>query len=1158
MRLVDLRLTRFGAFEDRSLSFGGEPGLVVVYGPNEAGKSTALAAISDFLFGVPERTAHGAIFGGDAIRIAATVQPQAGSAVSLVRRKGRTRTLMDETGAPADEAQLSRLLGGTGRTRFETLFGLDHERLRSGGDSLLSVEGDIGRLIVEAGGGLRTLIDRLTGLDQEIDGLFDTRRKESRLFYQALDAFEAAAAAAKSGAVSIDVFERQQAEVARAQEALEALNARRIELAAEANRLQRLVRVAPILRNLDQLRRELEEHRELPVLSKDYESHASAAIAETRAAISDLSKARGSRDVLKARLEGLPQDIGLAAFEAAIRDAAEQAIHVSKARDDRPGREAELAASRAQLASLRGRLALGEADDLAARLPRPEAVSRVQSMVTAAERRSAQIEAAGARVRDLKAEADTAAQEMRKALEKGWDQPLGVRVADLAALPAAVLGSEQRRRGVEADLQRAAERAKRLGFADVDELTATPFPSFEDLNAEITARDRLQGEQTRLIAARRDAEESLGQATATLEALTKGPQVASDEALAKAREHRAAALAPLRESHLAGRTDASPDQRLHDLTTLDRAVATADELSDRHAAEAQRAAALAQAERAHLASESSVKAAEKAADELGRVLKAKEAAWLEAFPAAAARFPQLASLRSAADERTAILKLVADAEALGQSLQSDEISLQSQIARLELAERQMGSAADGGIAERVNRAITAVNAHEQGHEAYRRILADHQKANQALAEASRVLAGLEEEGAAWRSDWTQALLQLGLPEDTLPEDAQAAALEWASAGGVLTTLETTQRRLDGMDRDERTLRAKIAAISAELAVTLPEDAVAAAKMLEMKLLAALEDRRRRGELEPDLQAAQLAVDRAKVALAEATDRLDRLCLDAGLPTFEESALASKVAAHRSRCALQERVANLLASLATAGDGVSEEALRTEWQNRDVDRLRAEQEAAQTGADQADAERIAAAEAFTSARAVLSAYQDQGDATKTDAAREAATSELHDVVERYVELSLARDLIEDAIETVRKQQQDPLIARAGALFSTLTRGAFRGIGAEVDAKGHPAVVGERGNESTVTVKEMSDGTRDQLYLAFRLAALEEYARVAEPLPLIADDILVHFDDDRSGATLEVLAQFAKTNQVLLFTHHRSVMRAAEGLPIEAGVRVLSLG
>ena len=70
--------------------------------------------------------------------------------------------------------------------------------------------------------------------------------------------------------------------------------------------------------------------------------------------------------------------------------------------------------------------------------------------------------------------------------------------------------------------------------------------------------------------------------------------------------------------------------------------------------------------------------------------------------------------------------------------------------------------------------------------------------------------------------------------------------------------------------------------------------------------------------------------------------------------------------------------------------------------------------------------------------------------------------------------------------------------------------------------------------------MSDGTRDQLYLALRLATLSEYvSKKSEPIPFIVDDILIHFDDQRAMATLKVLGELSKSVQVILFTHHPHV-------------------
>ena len=73
--------------------------------------------------------------------------------------------------------------------------------------------------------------------------------------------------------------------------------------------------------------------------------------------------------------------------------------------------------------------------------------------------------------------------------------------------------------------------------------------------------------------------------------------------------------------------------------------------------------------------------------------------------------------------------------------------------------------------------------------------------------------------------------------------------------------------------------------------------------------------------------------------------------------------------------------------------------------------------------------------------------------------------------------------------------------------------------------------------------MSEGTRDQLFLALRLALIKEYLDTAEPLPFIADDLLVSFDDDRAGAALDILKRLSKNTQVLVFTHHGHLVELA---------------
>jgi uncharacterized protein YhaN len=86
--------------------------------------------------------------------------------------------------------------------------------------------------------------------------------------------------------------------------------------------------------------------------------------------------------------------------------------------------------------------------------------------------------------------------------------------------------------------------------------------------------------------------------------------------------------------------------------------------------------------------------------------------------------------------------------------------------------------------------------------------------------------------------------------------------------------------------------------------------------------------------------------------------------------------------------------------------------------------------------------------------------------------------------------------------------------------------------------------------------LSDGSADQLFLALRLASIEQRVRDGQAVPCVFDDILVNFDDQRAAAALKVLAEMSGQNQILLFTHHDHLIRLAEQvIPNEVAVHYL---
>ena len=154
----------------------------------------------------------------------------------------------------------------------------------------------------------------------------------------------------------------------------------------------------------------------------------------------------------------------------------------------------------------------------------------------------------------------------------------------------------------------------------------------------------------------------------------------------------------------------------------------------------------------------------------------------------------------------------------------------------------------------------------------------------------------------------------------------------------------------------------------------------------------------------------------------------------------------------------------------------------------------------------------------------------------------------DCAERYARLRLAAAVLRRGIERYRESNQNKILQRAEQFFARLTLGRYTRLRAEYDGDG-ASIRCLRGDESLqVRDKVMSDGTLDQLYLSLRLASIEQHLALQEPMPLVLDDIFIHFDDERAKAGLEVLAEVSTKTQVLLLTHHaRNLELARQVLP-----------
>ncbi|HKL70352.1 ATP-binding protein, partial [Salibaculum sp.] len=184
MRLNRLDLTRYGKFTDLRLSFPppapGTPDLHVIYGANEAGKSTLLEGWLDFLFQIPVQSRMAFLHSYQTMQVGAALEID-GRTHDLVRVKKRDASLLDSSGAPMGEALLHGGLRGLDRSSYAAMFSLNRQTLDEGGESILASKGDLGELLFQASAGLTDLAAQLDDLRAESEAFLNKTGRKGAL-----------------------------------------------------------------------------------------------------------------------------------------------------------------------------------------------------------------------------------------------------------------------------------------------------------------------------------------------------------------------------------------------------------------------------------------------------------------------------------------------------------------------------------------------------------------------------------------------------------------------------------------------------------------------------------------------------------------------------------------------------------------------------------------------------------------------------------------------------------------------------------------------------------------------------------------------------------------------------------------------------------------
>lgn len=1173
MRIRRLDLLRYGHFTERSLELpAGTSDFHIIFGPNEAGKSTALSAIEDLLFGIHGQTPYGFLHDYGSMRIGAVLE-NGSDVLEVLRRKGNKDTLLGPEGSPVPggEAVIRPYLAGADRTFFERMFSLDHTRLEAGGREILEAKDDVGQMLFSAGAGIGGLRERLTQLSTEADSLWSPgRRARHRKFSIAEDKLDAAQRELREETLSAAKWRELKNAYEEAEEAYGNIDKAISDATTSRNRLSRIRRVFRDVRRKHELDRLLEELGDVIALPED----AAGLVAESERKDAEAAARIGTLTEQLQRaeeaLENLTYDKTIIQRAADVRQACERRIEIRAEKADLPKREAELHAAEGELKDDAAELGWqdGNSAALIERIPPRPKVSVVRSLLNQKGELESDVSGKARLLEEAKEEHARLKDEFAEAGELVDASRMAIvlkSVREQGDIAGRVRSSAE---GLKNARSRVARRLNALdpGVGDEAALTGMGVPARAKVQAQRENQDDWQRRLTEMQQRAASVQQELDGAVAALERAIRDEQVVTAKELKDARGRRDVVWRLVKLKHIKGQP-IPPDQaaqykdEIEDLAgAFEPAVVRADELADRRFDHAEVAGRITEIKRKIDEQKTllgQVQDNEKKLVEAGKQLKADWAAlWTGAPFEPEAPETMLAWL----EDRDGVLEAIEARDEADSALDAvrgeEQVAKQQLIRELAALGVDVGTLKSDGVPIVVERAAEELRLREAEVDRKSQLEKDVAEAGKLVARRQRDLEAAKNALAEWQDKWTAALGDLSLAVDTAADavDAQIGIIDqMRETAGRINSLRYD--RIEKIQRDvadfENVASQLVQVVAPDLADKAADNAVAA---LETRLNEAERIQGLREKQDEDVEGLKEQIETLEGQQRESAASISHLKQAAGVDNNDK--LTAAIERSDNQRALWEELQKIIEKLQQDGDGKTVDELEAECEGLAIDEVAAREESLQAELEDLRKQQGEASDVRSQARQAYQAIGDDDAAAQAGAAREEALAEMGEVAERYVRVKTSAILLQWAIDRYRREKQAPLLKRAGQLFQVMTAGSFTGLRVDFDAQDNAHLTGVRRDESIVRVSGMSTGTADQLYLALRVASIEDYLERAEGLPFVADDLLINFDNDRAVAGFQLLAQLAEKTQVLFFTHHQHLVDIAKAT-LGASVNCVSL-
>ena len=1130
MRLRQLDLAAFGHFTDRTIDFGAAPAggsdFHIVFGHNEAGKTTLMEGYLRLLFGFPAKDAYAFKHQRANLRVGGVLEID-GRAHSLTRLSKRAPNLLDGQGQVTPDTILTSALRDLTVEEYRKLLCLDDETIEAGGEEITKSKGEIGKLLFSAAAGISDLSQVLEDVNARSLEIY--RKGGTKSEFAGLKAELAQVnKQIKDQDVSAQAYRGLRSDLEKAQAAEDSLRQEKTDLALRKLELENLLKAYPLAARWHELDQHVQPLAHYPA-SLDIEPEDLLALMTQRVALtSTFEQATREVETIDAQRTALAVDPQALAAADQLQALEELKSRAQTGLLDLPRRQAELEHEKAELGLRLSGIGLPTDDPDQYVLDEADlaTLERLRTAMTDADKAHAAAigESQGARskLEDATLQAQDAAQTVKgdPALERV------IASADAEDIVARFTAAEHAFATARQNADAALRKLARPGvvFDAVPDLQVTPAQAAQ------LGRDIAAASQVAATAAQQQlaAQTRWQQAQTQMKLSQASPDMIDDETAVATRDARDSLWTAHKSTLDAASANAfEVAMQTDDAQTRLRATQSKEIAEHRQAQrrEIEAAQEHAQASAQHDAAAAALtKLTAQLADHLvaHRLPDNMTAEDFAGWTADASDAAEVAATFNAVKATQTDLR--AEVETLKSTLSTIlDIESGSLAGLMKLAKAQLA----GQLAQKqvLTLAETSVKS--------ARIEVDRRAAAQDIAQSTAKAAS---------ADWVNAITHYipHLKTDRLVWDGLRTLHRIRESDTIIRKLA---RQVETMSANIAAFERGLDDITLDHSGSMPALDRYAAYLLQVNQ--AEETARQRRDLDARYAHHQdVAQDAARqIEVLDEQVRLIASVFDPAIPTDslddlrKATTLAKDVIALRAQA--QETQTQLFTLLAVPSWAAADALLN----DQTAQAAQVELEAVTQDLTRLDAALEVAIETRARAQMALDAVGGDNTVAALVAQKRTLEAQLEDAALRYLQGRFGHALAEEAIRRYRDAHRSGMLAATEQAFHDLTNGAYSQLKTVPTSAGDILQAVQASDMTLKEAADMSKGTRFQLYLALRAAAYDQMAQNGRILPFFCDDVFETFDEDRTRAACRLMQRVGQRGQAIYLTHHQHVVDIA---------------